>query len=452
MIPKKIFEQIEQNIQSVINRDSTLGNDLWNELLKAHPADIAQFFTDINHEDFRALFKRLPFIVKTSVFEHLSDTMKITCLSSLNEHEITAVLESIPTDEITDLFEDLSDEDLKRYFGLLRKKDREQVLALMQFSPESAGGIMDINAVTLQEDFTVEQSIQLLQRLQPEKELHQVIYVTDRHNKLMGYINLEDLVLNNPKKKLATFIKPTELVVNVSQDQEDVAKQMVHYHLMSAPVTSDHDYFLGIITSDTLVDVIEEEAAENVYKISAMTPIKQPYFETPFIKLFYQRSNILVVLLLVESLTYIILDYYHDIIGTALMAFMPMLVSVGGNTSNQTSVLAIQGLTSGEINYANMKKFLWREFLMSFAFALLLGATTFIRIYYMTQLQAIDALAISLSLGSIVILSVTLGSALPIMLQRIGIDPAFSAGPFLATIIDIIGTLIYCYICWLILF
>lgn len=445
MIPKKIFEQIEQNISSIAKQDSALGKELWQELLKAHPADLAQVLQNVSREHFQELYTMLPDELKVSTFDHFSDSLAAYSLSILDEKQKAMLLENIDVDAITDLFDHLSDQDIKIYFELLQKKRREQVISLLRFSSDSAGGKMDVDVVSLVYSYTVERAIQILQKLQPEKDLHQKIYVTDDGHKLVGYIQLEDLVLRNPKDKISSFMQENELIIQVDEDQEEVAKQMVHYQELTAPVVNDSDIFLGIIAGDTLVNVIEEEAREDVYKISATPAIKQTYFETSFIRLLTERSFILVVLLLFESASGSIQKHFDDFLMFPLTLFIAMLISTGGNTSSQTSALAIQGLASGEINYSNIKRFVRREILMAFMMALILGLTSFARVY-ITEGDLVAGSIVSISLALIVMVSVILGSSIPLVLKHLGIDPAFSAGPFLATVMDILGITIFCYI------
>jgi len=447
----KLFFDIIHNLDTVAKRDSELGRSLWNSLVALHPADIAQFFADIDREHLKQLFLQLPHAQRLEVFHELSDPLKVYCLSFLGDHERIEVLRALFMDELSDLFDCLSDEELKKYLSLLHKEDREKVLSLLQFAPESAGGIMDTEVLTLMVDSTVEKSIRLLQRLQPRQELHREIYVTDRSNHLVGHINLEDLVLKSPQAPISSFLRKNELVVQASEDREEIAKMMVHYSLMTVPVVGDKDYFLGVIPSDTLVEVIEQEASEDVYRISAMTPIKRTYFETSFFRLIYQRSYILIALLLAESFSSTILKAYEVSLCGFLIYFIPMLVSTGGNTSSQTSALVIQGLASGEIHEANMHRFVRREFLMAVVLACILGVTAFGRVYYTTG-KGFESFAVSISLALIVLVAVSLGSFIPLLLKRINIDPAFSAGPFLATLMDILGILIFCYVSKLILF
>src|SRR5579859_289829 len=453
MVSEKIFEQVIEHITSVIKKEPPLGLALWEELVRVHPADIASFFSNLSHEEIKGLFLTFPEHLKVEVFQDLSDSLKVYCLSFLDDHSRAHILNATPLDELTDLFDELSDEDLKQYLRLLHKQDRDAVVSLLQFNPESAGGIMDTDVLTLMEDFTVEKSIRVLQRLQPDQDLHRSIFVTNQENQLVGYIHLEDLVLKHPTTRLSSFLKKNEMIVNVNEDQEVVAQRMVHYGLMTVPVVDNNGLFLGVISSDTLVDIIEQEASEDVYKMSAMTPIKQTYFETSFFRMFYERCSILIILLIAQTFSSIILEKYQATISGFLLYFITMLISTGGNASSQTSAIVIQGMASGEINQSNMFRFMRREFFMAAIIAFVLGIFSFIRILITHGTGRIrDSLAVSGSLGIIVLVAVILGSCIPLILKKLRLDPAYSAGPGLATVMDILGLLIYCYIGKLVLF
>ena len=448
---KKILREIQKNIDLVIAHDEPLGQSLWKAFLEVHSADIANFLAKISKADAQGLFMAMPKSLRSDVFRELSDATKATILTCMSEREQIEAFQMLSADELTDLFDIVSDEELKTYLNLLHKKDREQVLALLKFAPESAGGIMHTDVLSLREDFTVEKSIKLIQRLRPSLYIHQQIFVTDRFNKLVGHINLEDLVLQKPATRIESFTRKNELVARTDEDQESIAKKMVHYGLMTIPVVDKSNYFLGVIPSETLVDVIVEEASEDVQKMAALTPIKQPYFEAPFFRLLYERSYILIGLLLAESFSGTIMRVHESSLNPFLLSFVPMLISTGGNTSSQTSAVAIQGMASGEIGFFNILRFLRREFYMAFFLAILLSITSFVRVFF-TSGVVWESIVISLALGTIVMISVTLGSAIPFILKRFNIDPAFSAGPFLATLMDILGILIYCYLIKLLLF
>ncbi len=447
---EKIFQEIKDNIEEVIAHEAPIGSALWDALLLEHPADIAEFLGKIDREHAQQLFANLPKKIKFAVFEELSDSMKVHLLSFMSEQEAIDALHVLAPEDLADLFDLFSDEDLKKYLSLLHKKEREKVLSLLKFDPESAGGIMATDVFTLMEDFTVDQSIKLLQRLSPSRDIHQQIFVTDRAHHLVGHINLQDLVLQKPKDRIGSFMRKNELVVRTDEDQEAIAKEMIHYGLMTVPVVSDDNIFLGVIPSETLVDVIIEEASEDVQKMASLPPLKYPYFEMSFWRLFYQRSYVLIALLIAESFSGTILRAYEAVITGMLVSFIPMLTSAGGNTGSQTSAVVIQGMASGEITYSNMFRLLRREFLVASMSALLLGCIAFIRVYFVGG-TFFESLAVSCALGSIVLISALLGTVLPFILRRFNIDPAFSAGPFLATVMDILGIVLYCYISKLLL-
>jgi len=447
---RNILQEVRENLASVIAHNSPLGTALWQELLAVHPADLANFLADLDRDDFKALFLALPKALMLEVFSELSDPLKVVGLSAMSESARVDALNSLHADQLTDLFDLLSDEELNKYLKQLHKKSREQVLSLLKFDPESAGGIMDTNVLSLREDFTVQKSIELLRRLKPTQEIFSVIYVTDDAMHLVGYVRLEDLVLKDPKARISSFMRKNDLVATADEDQEAIAKNMVHYGLMNIPVVSADNHFLGAIPAETLADILVEEASEDVQKMAAVTPLKYSYFETSFFKMLYERGYILVILLLIESFSNTILRAYETTLGVLLYGFVPMIISVGGNSSNQTSAVAIQGMATGEIRPSNMLRFWWRELRMAFLLALILGVAAFTRVY-LTSGEFWPSIAISIALTVIVMVSVTFASGMPLLLRRLGIDPAFSAGPFLATLMDILGVLIYCYVIKLIL-
>jgi len=449
---KNILEEIRENIDAVIQQNTPLGKALWQELLDLHPVDIADFVSTLGRENAELIFKQLPKELRLEVFADLSNSMKVFALSFTADHDRIEILDDLPTDELTELFDELSDEELKHYFTLLHKEQRKKVLSLLEFNVDSAGRIMDIDVLALLEDFTVDKSIQLLQRLRPSKEIHRNIYITDHAHHLVGYINLEDLVLHKPTERISSFMQEPDLIVRANEDQEKVAKAMVRYDVMTVPVVDTNNRFLGIIASDTLVDVLVEEASEDVQKMSALAPMKRSYFETPFFQQLWERSYILIALLLAESFSGVILRSFEATLSVLLISFVPTLISTGGNTSSQTSAVVMRGMGSGEIVGANVKRFLRREFMMAVMLALILGVTAFVRLTVISQSTVYEGIAVSVSLGILVMTSITLGSSIPFILRRFNIDPAFSAGPFLSTLMDIVGVLIYCYMVKLILY
>lgn len=445
MVLHDLFERIQEHLDAVLAHREGYGRYLWEKLCALHPADIVDICSLLDRQHAYALFAQLPHEIQAEVFVRLADTQKVEYLAALDEGERRGLLSRLSVDELTDFFDDLSDKDLKLYITLLHKKDRAKVLELIQFSEESVGGAMDTEVITLMQEFSVEKSVRLLQRLRPDRELHREIFVTDQENHLVGHILLEDLVLRPPKTRLKTILRQNPLVAFVEQDREEVAKNMVRYELMTVPVVDTNSTFLGVIPTSALIEILEEESSEDIFRMASMSPIRHTYFETPFATLLYQRGVILVGLLLAQSVSSMIMQYYQDTLSGILVFFITMLTSTGGNTSSQTSALVIQGLATGEIRSVTINRFLKREFLMAMCLAGLLGLVALARVYVVYG-DIVSSVAVSLSLSCIVMLSITLGSCIPLVLRRFAMDPAHSAGPVLATIMDIVGLFVYCII------
>lgn len=446
-----ILHEVRQHLAEFIKQDSVLAQELWNQFLLLHPADIAEFCTDLDSHDFQTVFLKLPKKIQLEVFAELSDIMKVKSLAFMNEHERIEALNVLSADQLTDLFDLFTNEELKSYVVLLNKKEREEVLSLLKFDPESAGGIMETEVLVLNEDFTVEKSIQVLQRLQPDRDIYQQIFIINRTHHLLGHIRLEDLVLQQPKARIQSFMRNNELIAYANEDRETIAKKMVHYSLMTVPVIDENNHFLGVIPSKTLVDVLVEEASEDVQKMSALAPMKYAYFDTSFLRLLYERSYILIALLIAQSFSTTIMKSFQTTLEYgSLLYFTSMLISTGGNTSNQTSGLVIQGLITGQLSTVNIWRFIRREFFMGGVLGFILSAISFARVY-MTTGSVGESFIVAAALFAIVVASIIFGCLIPLILRRVNIDPAFSAGPFLATLMDILGILIYCYLCKLLL-
>ena len=449
MSREKLLSKIRDNLEVVIQKDSPLGETLWKELLEFHPVDIADFLDSIDKESAMQVFSQLPKVIRNEVFEEFSVPEQAESLAFLSDQDKLEVMRALGTDELTDLFDYFSDEDLKKYLHLLHRKEREKVISLLKFDPESAGGIMDIDVLSLLQDFTVEKTVRLLQRLKPRQEIHRELYVTDDAHKLIGHIHLEDLLMHSPKKRISTFMSKNEIVAQADEDREVIAKKMIHYGLMTVPVVGKDNYFLGVIPSETLVEVIVKEADEDAQKMAALAPMEHTYFETPFWKILYKRGNILVVLMLAESISSIILHSYEKSLGS-LFIFVTMLMSTGGNTSHQTSTLVVRGMASGEIHKGNAFKFLKREVLTALGLAVILGGTAIVRAWFTTK-DLMASFSVGLTIGVTVMAAVILGSLIPLGLKKLGMDPAFSAGPFLATLMDIVSVAIFCMIVYVLL-
>jgi len=447
------ISNIEEHIESILKKTHPLGETLWQVLIKEHPAEIAKLIERLDEKYQVQVLEKLPQTIAAKTFIFLSDTSQGYLIQKIHLDTAAHILQDIPVDKLTDLFENMSDHDVKKYLNLLQSKQRKLVISLLSFNPQSAGGIMDSDVLTLHKDFTIQKSISLLQKIRPVKKHIETIYVTDENNQLVGNVHINDLILNKPDMSLKDLVHENDVIINVTDDQETVAKKMKHHDLHSVPVIDAHNHFLGIITADDIFDIIEKEASEDVYKISGISYMAHTYFQTPFWKLIWTRSPWLVGLLILQSASGIIMQTYQKFLddNITLSFFLTMLIGTGGNAGNQTGALVIRGLVTGEISRKNSIKVLLREFSISIVMAFILSCVAFARVLTTPHTTIILGLAISFSLFVITVVAMFIGALIPLLLERFNLDPANSAQPFLATIMDIIGVFIYCLIAYKIL-
>jgi len=450
MMPQQLtpLVSLEAYIDEVIEQSSARGIAGWTLLCQAHPSDTADLLEHLSRTQQRALFTKLPVDYGNKVFARLEQATQALLLQQLNTDQAAQVLKSMHADELVDLFEELDDEQVEHFLKLFQKKQRSRIVNLLSFDPKSAGGIMNSDVLTLHSDFTVKHSINILQRLSPRLEVRYRVYVTDHDNVLVGHITLDQLVLHKPETLISSFMGTNELVINAYEDQEEAVRKMTHYGVLSVPVVDTYTHFLGIITADDVVAVIEEEASEDVYRMSGVGHVERSYFETPTSMMFFERSKWLVGLLLLQSVSSIIMRHFDAMLAehVILTLFLTMLMGTGGNAGNQSATLVIRGLATGEIGRKKVLIVFLRECMLSILIGGLLSIISFGRVWIMHG-DCAAALAISASLFAIVFVSMLLGTLIPLTLNHFKIDPAHSAAPFLATLMDVIGILIYCSVC-----
>lgn len=439
---------LEPIIDQVIEQSSARGVQGWAYICEAHPSDVADLIEHISRHQQLSLFTKLPAEVGVRAFGRLARSVQAAILLQLSNDQAAHILKSMHADMLVDLFEELEDEQVEHFLKLLQKKQRSRIISLLSFDPKSAGGIMNSDVFTLHSDLTVRNCINILQRLSPQQEVRYRIYVTDKDNVLVGHITIDKLVLNKPETLISTLMNKNELIINAYEDQEEAVRKMTHYGVLSSPVVDSYNHFLGIISGDDVVTVMEEEASEDVYRMSGVGHVERSYFETPTRMMFVERSKWLVGLLLLQSVSSVIMRRYEGMLeqNVILTLFLTMLIGTGGNAGNQSATLVIRGLATGEIGRKRLFSVVLRESLLSLLIAFLLSIISFCRVWFMHG-NLMAAAAISAALFSIVCVSMLLGTLIPLTLHRLNIDPAHSAAPFLATLMDVIGILIYCSIC-----
>lgn len=413
-------------------------------LVELFPQDIAELIGDVEDGQEAILFRLLPKDLATEVFEHLTTTEQETLLFSFSNARIKEILEDMSPDARTDLLEELPAKVVKKWIALLSPEDRSIVTKLLNYPEESVGRLLTPDFVDLRMWMTARKAMRRIRRIGLDKETVFYLYVIDDHRKLVGVVSLKDLVLASPDSLVKDIMFDDFVAVYAREDQEEAANLIQKYDLLALPVLDSEDRLVGIVTFDDLMDVVEEEVTEDFHKMAAMTPAEEEYFETGVFRLMSRRVIWLILLLFTGGISGSILKLYSQTIEmvVSLTFFIPMLLGTCGNTGTQSATLVIRGIATGEIESEDIYKVIRREVAVGILLGIVLGFFGFLRVYISQQ-----DLWLSLSTGLTFLCSLVAatlaGSSLPLIFEKLKLDPAVLAGPSITTIMDVLGLLIY---------
>lgn len=442
----ELKEEIQKNLTELdhaVNRNQLYTiKGLINEL----PAqDIADYLEEQQSDDAKAtLFRLLRKDLAVEVFEDLEYEEQELLLTSMRHDKIRTLLEEMDPDDRTALFEEMPAKVVKKYMRFLSREERDKATALLGYPEYSVGRLMTTDYVSMKPGTTIRQAVDKLKESAPDKETIYHIYVIDSTRRLVGYCSLKMIFIGEWEQTLEEIMRPEVISLQADTDQEVAAKLFTHYDLLALPVVDSERRLLGIVTFDDLVDVIEEETTEDIQKMAAILPEETPYFDQSLFRMTGKRILWLSILLVAQLFSTLVLSNYENSIqnAVALALFIPMLMATGGNTGAQSAMMVIRGLATGEIRLKNIFSVIFRE---SFT-GLMLGAGLCLLGVASSYLVAGD-MTISYVLGIAVALTVLsaaiIGGSLPMLFRWMKLDPALMSGPFITTIVDIIGLIIY---------
>ncbi len=408
------------------------------------PPDIMEIIDDLEIPEQVLLFRLLNKETAAEVFSLLDHDDQEVLLEHFKTDRVKEIIGEMDPDDRAELFDELPERMVKRLLRLLSPGERREVNRLLNYPEDSAGRLMTPEFIELKEGMTAGAAIERIRKIGLDKETIYYSYVVDERGILIGIVSLKDLLLADPERKVQDIMTTSIVYSNTTDDQEEVAQVLTKYSLNAIPVVDKDRKLVGIITVDDIVDVIHEEATEDFHKMAGIEATDEPYFSTAFFIMGRKRALWLVILLITSYLSSIVLKNYSDImqIVIPLAFFIPMLTGTCGNTGMQSATLIIRGMATGEIELNDFFKIISREILMGVFLGIVLGLFSFIRAYF------VDANPrVGITVGLAVIISVTAanitGAVLPLVLKRLKIDPAISAGPFISTIIDVTTLILY---------
>ncbi|POZ90129.1 magnesium transporter [Petrotoga sp. SL27] len=434
--------EVKVDIKKLINEKEF---KLLKELLKEQePARIVEMIEELPHDEKIVVFRFLPKDTAAEVFSHLEKDDQMELLSLFKEDKLKEIIENMEPDDRADLLEELPANVVKRLLAHLSNEERQNTLILLNYPEYSAGRIMNPNFLDLKENMTVKEALQNIRDEGNKKETIYTLFVIDNTRKLMGTVELKDLIFSEEDALIKDIMNKNPIFSTVYDDEEEVARIMQDYDLLAIPVTDSEKRLVGIITIDDIVDVLEESATEDIQKMAAVGVTETSYFHTSIWELIKSRVIWLGALLLFESIAVFVIEGFSDVLQkiTVLAAFMPTINAIGGNTGSQMSAIVIRSMAVGDIEENDFKKVLARELFSSVILGIILAIIMFLRSIVNTR-EPLIMLSLSLSIIIVVIISNLLGAILPFFAKKIHLDPAMISGPFISTLMDILSMFFY---------
>lgn len=415
-------------------------------------ADIADVFADLPPEQVAVIFRILPRDKATDVFEYLPVETQETVLRALGQDQVAAVLNEMAPDARTQLLEEMPGEASQKLIALLTPDERRIAVKLLGYPDESIGRLMTPDYVAIRKDWSVSHVFSHLRLVGKDKESLNVLYVTDEKGRLLDDIRLRDLVVADPNATVSDLMDGNYVWLRAQDDQEEAVRAFKKYDRSVLPVVDSMNVLVGIVTVDDVLDVAEQEETEDVQKMAAVEALDAPYMEIGFFTMVKKRAGWLLVLFLGELFTATAMGYFeHEIARAVVLAlFVPLIISSGGNAGSQGASLVIRALAVGEVTVRDWWRIMRREVLAGLALGSILGLTAVLRIMlwpWRAQLYGehygVIAFTVGMSLVGVVLWGTMAGSMLPLILRRLGFDPAVSSAPFVATLVDVTGLVIY---------
>jgi magnesium transporter len=442
--PKELADAVkDRNISAIrtILRDQT-------------PSEIAGILSSAGDPDAGALlFRCLPRDIATQTFEYLPLSEQTELLESLATSEIANILNEMADDDRTRFFEELPASVVKQLLGIMSADEREKAVKLLGYPEDSVGRLMSPHYIAVHPSWTVQQALDHIRKTGKDSETLTMAYVVNEAGQLIDDIRMRSFLLAPLDAHVTDLMNNRFVALKTSDTQEDAVAVFREADLPALPVTDPDGYLIGVITSDDILDVAEQEATEDIQKFGGLEALDLPYVETPFLSMVKKRAGWLVILFLGEMLTASAMGHFEEEIAQAvvLALFVPLIISSGGNSGSQAATLVIRAMALKELSLRDWWWVIRREVFSGLSLGVILGSIGFVRITLWQKLGFFDytehwilvAFTIFLSLIAIVLWGTITGSMIPFIMRRLGLDPAASSAPFVATLVDVTGIVIY---------
>lgn len=427
-----------------LNRRGAIDN-LMKLLSKTHPADMAWVFRHLSEDERSNVFN----IIAQSEFvgeflSELDESIMVELVSNLAPQYVADIIAGMPSDDAADLLEALPEDMAAEISENMGKKDREEVEELLQYDPESAGGLMSPDFMCLDEELTCGQAISSIQKRSEEKEMVFYLYITHGDNKLAGVVSLRELLMHTPERKLKNIMNPNVISVNTDTDQGEVAHVVSQYNILAVPVVDSNYNLVGIVTVDDIIDVIREEATEEFLQMAGAGKDREILLKSTRENAML-RAPWLFASWLGGIMAMFIIGAFEEELSKvlALASFIPVVMGMGGNIATQSSTIIVRGIATGRVNMNEFFRVVFKEMRVGLILGVLYGTFLGVLASFGFTEPRLLGLVVGVSVFSCMVMAATVGSFIPLILKRFDVDAAVATGPFVTTSIDILGVLLY---------
>ena len=420
-------------------------------LVTMNSADVAAVFADMDEDRLPLLFRLLPKEQAAETFVEMEPDVQELLIRSFSDNELKQIVDELYVDDAADLVEEMPANVVRRILQQASPEMRKSINQILRYPENSAGSLMTTEYVSLRPHMTVEEAILRIRRQGVDKETIYTCYVT-KDRKLLGLVTVKDLLLAEDDEMEIEEIMITNLIsVNTHTDQEEVAKMLGKYDFLALPVVDNENRMVGIVTFDDAMDVMEDEATEDIEMMGGMLPSEKTYLRSSVWELFKNRIPWLLLLMVGSTFTGMIINGFESALTPVLVAFIPMLMGTGGNSGSQSSVTVIRALSLGELEFSDLPRVIWKEIRTAVLCGVALAIVCFVKVWLIDKLllgnddiQLMTNAVICLAMAVTVLVAKLVGAVLPLAAKAIKVDPAVMASPFITTIVDALSLLVYC--------
>lgn len=439
----EITTTLTTTIQSLL--DMKKYNSLKDILTTMNPSDIANLFEDLPENRLTLLFRLLPKELAAEAFVEMDGNLQELLIRGFSDLELKDIIGELYLDDAVDLVEEMPAGVVKRILTNADADTRRLINEMLKYPEDSAGSIMTTEFVDLSPGMTANDAIDHIRHTGVDKETVNVCYVTDPKRKLIGAISIRTIILSSPESVIGELMEDNVIFVNTLEDQEAVAQMFAKYNFTAMPVVDAEQRLVGIVTVDDAIDVMQEEATEDIEKMAAITPSDKPYLRLTVFEIWKSRIPWLLLLMISATFTGMIITHFEDALSAyiILTSYIPMLMDTGGNCGSQASVTIIRGLSLNEIEFKDIFKVMWKECRVSLMCGISLSVVNFAKLLVFDRVGLLVAAVICITLAFTVFVAKIVGCVLPLLAKKLGFDPAVMASPFITTIVDALSLLIY---------